>query len=109
MVSPRKLKKFLKAVLSSLLPNNSSSWVYKTQGTSLESPSPDCIQQHHHQLPENEEGLARALSPQHQSAETSTSSQSATHGHGLPMGSATCAGRGPPAAPQPPRHRTQRC
>lgn len=46
MVSPRKLKKFLKAVLSSLLPNNSSSWVYKTQGTSLRAPAlPVCSSQ----------------------------------------------------------------
>lgn len=29
MVSPNKFKKFLKAALSSLLPNNSSSWVYR--------------------------------------------------------------------------------
>lgn len=45
MVSPRKLKKLLKAALSSLLPNNSSSWVYKTQGASFESPSPAWLQQ----------------------------------------------------------------
>ena len=74
MVSPRKLKKFLKAALSSLLPNNSSSWVYKTQGTSFESPSPACFQQpacppglrsaRRHRLRGKEEGPATALPPQ---------------------------------------------